>query len=504
MSDAASADPADAADEPGDDAHMLRQAYGLDDDGLVARATVLEAVAAVAADGAPALDESQRSRVAAALADPKVALSVADAPSGPEPIDAGSLETVATAVAGVSADAAAGVAYVLARCAEHAGRAGDAAAHLDAALDADPMFVPALLESAWFAEDRGEARWAVTLLRRAGVDNDDAQLVRVQAWTQSPPAAHDVGRNDPCPCGSGRKFKRCCAGREDHPLEARAGWLLDKAETYAGRARHRSRLLPVVEARAGDPRDDERLVAAIRDPLIADLGLFDVGLLADFVAERSQLLPADEAELARSWQGVGRGCYEVVDADRGQGATLAAPGGERVTVWPGPDSRSLHAGETIFARVLPAADAHLLASAPVRVSPAQGERLLALLGDGADARCQAAWIAALEGAPALVTLEGEPTVLCQAVYDVADIAAVRRALAARFEVIDERRWVERIDVGGRPWSGGTLTLDGDRLTIEANAEARFEPLKVAVNSVVPAASLVAETRRGADEVLREG
>lgn len=22
--------------------------------------------------------------------------------------------------------------------------------------------------------------------------------------------AQDVGRNDPCPCGSGRKFKRCC------------------------------------------------------------------------------------------------------------------------------------------------------------------------------------------------------------------------------------------------------------------------------------------------------
>ncbi|MFA6003508.1 MAG: SEC-C metal-binding domain-containing protein [Elusimicrobiota bacterium] len=23
----------------------------------------------------------------------------------------------------------------------------------------------------------------------------------------------DVGRNDPCPCGSGKKFKKCCAGK---------------------------------------------------------------------------------------------------------------------------------------------------------------------------------------------------------------------------------------------------------------------------------------------------
>jgi hypothetical protein len=27
-----------------------------------------------------------------------------------------------------------------------------------------------------------------------------------------PPAAPKVGRNDPCPCQSGRKFKHCCGG----------------------------------------------------------------------------------------------------------------------------------------------------------------------------------------------------------------------------------------------------------------------------------------------------
>ncbi len=28
-------------------------------------------------------------------------------------------------------------------------------------------------------------------------------------------AAGKVGRNDPCPCGSGRKFKQCCAGKSE-------------------------------------------------------------------------------------------------------------------------------------------------------------------------------------------------------------------------------------------------------------------------------------------------
>ena len=27
--------------------------------------------------------------------------------------------------------------------------------------------------------------------------------------------ARRVGRNDPCPCGSGRKFKQCCAGKTE-------------------------------------------------------------------------------------------------------------------------------------------------------------------------------------------------------------------------------------------------------------------------------------------------
>jgi len=27
-----------------------------------------------------------------------------------------------------------------------------------------------------------------------------------------PPAPPRIGRNDPCPCGSGRKYKKCCQG----------------------------------------------------------------------------------------------------------------------------------------------------------------------------------------------------------------------------------------------------------------------------------------------------
>lgn len=28
-----------------------------------------------------------------------------------------------------------------------------------------------------------------------------------------------IGRNDPCPCGSGKKYKHCCLGKTDHRNE---------------------------------------------------------------------------------------------------------------------------------------------------------------------------------------------------------------------------------------------------------------------------------------------
>lgn len=43
-------------------------------------------------------------------------------------------------------------------------------------------------------------------------DHDHEHFHEVQAPARNP--LRDVGRNDPCPCGSGRKFKRCHGGGE--------------------------------------------------------------------------------------------------------------------------------------------------------------------------------------------------------------------------------------------------------------------------------------------------
>ena len=51
----------------------------------------------------------------------------------------------------------------------------------------------------------------------------DAQHRREQEerarWTPVVRQGPKVGRNDPCPCGSGKKYKKCCLGKGDGPMQ---------------------------------------------------------------------------------------------------------------------------------------------------------------------------------------------------------------------------------------------------------------------------------------------
>jgi hypothetical protein len=54
--------------------------------------------------------------------------------------------------------------------------------------------------------------------RDARVRSLDLDALRPPAAAPGRPAARP-GRNDPCPCGSGRKFKKCCLGKDAEPGE---------------------------------------------------------------------------------------------------------------------------------------------------------------------------------------------------------------------------------------------------------------------------------------------
>ncbi|MFN3543595.1 MAG: UPF0149 family protein [Thiobacillus sp.] len=80
---------------------------------------------------------------------------------------------------------------------------------VDACLD--PFYTLAAPESEWTAEEKklsraehvAQAIWSLYDLREFWLDRGIAPAAPIRK-------APEPGRNDPCPCGSGKKYKKCC------------------------------------------------------------------------------------------------------------------------------------------------------------------------------------------------------------------------------------------------------------------------------------------------------
>lgn len=220
----------------------------------------------------------------------------------------------------------------------------------------DPDWPPTLFALARYASDRGDATRGLALLRRAGATPDDP-LVELLEHFESVPRA-DLGRNQRCWCGSGRKYKQCHMKRESQPLPERAAWLYQKAGMFLLDGPYRDMMIEVavVRARFSDP-PDALLLQALTDPLVTDLVLFEGGVLADFLAARGELLPDDERLLAEQWLLVERSVFDVVAVRRGTGLTVRdLRTGDVRDVRERTASRQVKTGELICARILPAGD----------------------------------------------------------------------------------------------------------------------------------------------------
>lgn len=195
-----------------------------------------------------------------------------------------------------------GVLFARSRLAEHRGEAVVAERLLRKTLDLAPKFSAASIDAAWYASDRGDAGRAYTLLNAGGVERDDPELLLLNSYAKPGPLA--AGRNDRCPCGSGKRYKKCHLATNGYGIEHRIDWMYRKVRTFAERPRQRAALWQAATRFAGldNPLDDaDRLLAAASDPLVVDLVIFDGGLLATFLEDRGQLLPADERDLFARW-----------------------------------------------------------------------------------------------------------------------------------------------------------------------------------------------------------
>lgn len=353
--------------------------------------------------------------------------------------------------------AAAGAAWLLGAVAEELGDREAQERWLHRSLAADRSYAPALVDSSWYASDRGDASRAASLLAAVGVGDEDSWYRRLSGSAVAGPLA--AGRNDPCPCGSGRKHKACCARTNGWPLTARAAWLYDKAAAYLDR--------PYAQAALAELYDLE-----MDEYYRMDLALFEGGVLEEFVEARGPLLPVDERELAGSWIGRRRRVYEVIELRPGEGLTVEDAGnGEVTTLVERSGSRTLQLHQLVNLRLLPAGDGTTAIFGPVLIVRPRAERELAAQLETATAsEIGRSWVESARP-PRMATKDGEALVMARAVYDVAD--PVDREAIASLEA-----------------DAGSLEVHGSRIEISAMAESSLAEVEALVTAAAPSARLV--------------
>ena len=363
-------------------------------------------------------------------------------------------------------------------------------------MDADwPL---ALYDLARFASDRGDVERGLALLRRAGADPDDPMLAMLSSHRAE--ARPDVGRNDPCWCGSGRKYKKCHLGKEQASLAERVSWLYSKAAQHALMSDWRDLLVELDYVR-NQYHDAPEETA---DPLLIDAALFEGGAFEDFLAVRGPLLPEDERLLAEQWLLVDRSLFEIEQVRPGQGVVVRdVRTGDIHEVRERTASRYLTAGQLICTRVLPAGDdtAQFFGGLEPVALHQRGE-LLGLLDEGPDPVDLVEFLSRRFAPPTLTNTEGDPMTICEATIRVSDSAGIESALDDTYDRVEDAeppQWFEHVSTHGREHIRATLVLDGETLRVETNSEERMDRVLAAVKRLDPTMSVLDDTRERVDD-----
>lgn len=373
---------------------------------------------------------------------------------------------------------------------------------------ADADYGPALELAAVLALDRGDIDRAITLGSQVADGVVDLPWLR-EEQARSRRMTASVGRNERCPCGSGRKFKQCCMGGSSAPLTERTRLLMHRLALFVmSEPRRAAEVISIahtmLELAGGDEDDDSELRRWVDDPLGLDLANFEGGLVAQYLAERGPLLADDERDFLVLALDEPRRVWEVVDVDEGTGMTVRDTAtGETVWLDERSGSEGIEPGELLLARALPCERDHVVIGALLRLPLRARDSALAVLDSAPSAHDLAAWYGHLHAMPGLANREGEPLVLCRAVLAPGDGVDAVAILDDVLDAGDHGVWHEHVEFdGGEMVIRGTVALDGGQVVVEANSEIRHERLVDLLVDRLDAA-VVDDQRQTAVEAVRD-
>ena len=259
-------------------------------------ATALRVVSALAAGAPAAPAELTETAVIDLVAD---AVEIVAEPSDDHPW--------ARSIAALGAAPPAVRELLQARATEGSGRCDEARSLIASCVRAAPDLVPAVRDAMEYELCAGNWARAFELALALGDDPVAEPLLRPLKKLRQPARGTErTGRNQPCPCGSGRKYKACCLAEDreggTHPLTDRAPALYAMLASYAQRGRVGQVTRRMSACAIGAPH------AAM---LALDLAIFDGGIARQFLASRGHLLRPDERELLEDWLNRPVDMYEV-------------------------------------------------------------------------------------------------------------------------------------------------------------------------------------------------
>jgi SEC-C motif len=291
-----------------------------------------------------------------------------------------------------------------------------------------------------------------------------------------------VGRNQPCPCGSGRKYKVCCLTGASHPRDRRAGLLYALLASFAQRSPSRE-FLGMLIARSGpDPTNTL---------LNLDLVVTHGGAAQRFLRARRAWLRADELALIESWTRTPIGVFEAVRIQPGVGVEVRElPDGEPVFLRDKLFSTSVRRLDLMCGRLLSNGSRPEILAIPAYVSRDRRREIVDVFA----ADPSAGQIAEFFGPrpdPYVQNSDGHDYFDAEVTLDVPDPAATWRRLADAFVVIDEDIVEHHVVVDSRTVSLGRVTREGRRLTVWANSLERLAAMEERVRTLAPQAREIA-------------
>ncbi|MCP5028635.1 MAG: SEC-C domain-containing protein [Actinomycetia bacterium] len=391
-----------------------------------------------------------------------------------------------------------GPAWLVAHCHLALGNA-DAAAELLDGLPSGIDCLPVLIDRAMLAADRSRAQDAHRLVLAAGRLAEDLPDLaalsyvyqqqlgelhdEVEMWASNPPPVM-ARRNDRCPCGSGRKYKTCHAGRELHPIEDRAAWLHQKMTRFA-RAGEPDEIDTLASAMADAMDSPESWATLVDTPFITDIVLHEEELAQRFLDGRRSTLPEDETLLAQQWMLVDRSVFEVETARPGHLGLrdLATGDGVEVSnVGPGPTSTP---GSIILGRPLPVGNTYRALSGFMAVRPDLVADALAVL-DAGDPDELVAFLGSMHRPPAIQNTDGHDMALTDITWSMPGHIDVSEALTRAGFTGGDGTWRLVLDTANQPSSViASLQIDGDRLEGHVNSTERAQELLELIAEHVP-------------------